>query len=147
MDWKPVTWPSPRQGGVSTLLTIFPGQEAGGGSEGWPRTTTRNGAESASRGAATATRAASRQAPATSRDQARRAEVLVSAIRIFQATRGTKPSCGANLAVRPGRMRRHGRVCTIPVKRPGRVARAMEASSNADEFIPAALAAYGVEAD
>ena len=47
IDWKPVTWPSTRQGVTSTLLTILPGQEGGGVSAVWPRTTTRSGAESA----------------------------------------------------------------------------------------------------
>ena len=51
--WKPVTWPSTRQGVISTLLTILPGQEAGGVSAVWPRVTTFSGAESASLGLAT----------------------------------------------------------------------------------------------
>ena len=50
IDWKPVTWPSTRQGVISTLLTILPGQEAGGVSAVWPRTVTVSGAESAEPG-------------------------------------------------------------------------------------------------
>src|SRR3954452_25259905 len=79
IDWNPVTWPSTRQGVISTLLTILPGHEAGGVSEVWPRTTTRSGAESASRGAATATSAANRQTAAASTAQLRRGVVLISA--------------------------------------------------------------------
>jgi hypothetical protein len=44
-------------------------------------------------------------------------------------------------------MRRSRRFCTIPAKSVTKVARQMEASNAADDFIPAALAAYGVEAD
>src|ERR1700709_1708601 len=69
--WKPLTWPSTRQGVISTLLTIFPGQEAGGVSEVWPSTTTRNGAESALPGATIATRVANRQAKRATSAQAR----------------------------------------------------------------------------
>src|SRR3954454_3836319 len=89
IDWNPVTWPSTRQGVSSTLLTILAGQEAGGVSEVWPRTTTRSGAESASPGVATATRAASRQAAAASTAQPRLVVAFVSVNRIVVGnTRG-----------------------------------------------------------
>ena len=61
IDWKPVTWPSTRQGVTSTLLTILPGQEAGGVSAVWPRTVTVSGAELAAPGLSTA-KSAARQA-------------------------------------------------------------------------------------
>src|ERR1044072_4803323 len=62
ITWKPLTWPSTRQGMTSTPATILPGQEGGGGVAVWPRTTTRGGAESASPGPKSAmAMAASRQ--------------------------------------------------------------------------------------
>ena len=56
-----MTWPSTRQGVTSTLLTILPGQEAGGVSAVWPRVTTLSGAESASPGRGDVERRGSRQ--------------------------------------------------------------------------------------
>ena len=40
IDWKPLTWPSTRQGVISVPLTTLPGQEGDGVSAVWPRTVT-----------------------------------------------------------------------------------------------------------
>ena len=70
IDWKPVTWPSTRQGVTSTLLTILPGQEAGGVSAVWPRTVTVSGAEFAAPGSSTTKSAARAAARARARTAA-----------------------------------------------------------------------------
>src|SRR5436853_2229090 len=148
--WNPVTCPSTRQGVSSCPLTISPGQDAGGVSGVWPRVTTRSGAESATFGAAMTTRPASRQAAAISA-QRRPKVVLASACGIDQANTGSSP-----------RLRRQSwrpRPSDAPLRSllhdPGQAARPrqiglrrpMDPAASQDDFIPAGLAAFGIEAD
>src|SRR5882757_2530396 len=102
--WKPVTWPSTRQGVISTLLTILPGHEAGGVSAVCPRTRTRSGAESAAPGAAIATRAVNRQATAISA-QARPDRLFVCAEVIETRQHGVRTPVAPDSAFRGGGMR------------------------------------------
>src|SRR6185312_481769 len=107
-----VTWPSTRQGVTSTLLTILPGQEAGGVSAVCPRTVTVNGAELAAPGSSTAKSAARQPAMARARTARRRLWVGETGIE-YLATPGRWASCGGNL-YEPGAQMRAGTVgCTI----------------------------------
>src|ERR1700761_402935 len=112
IDWKLVTWPSTRQGVTSTLLTILPGQEAGGVSAVWPRTVTVSGAELAAPGLSTAKSAARQPAMARARAARRRLWVGETGIE-YLATPGRRASCGANLAEPGAWMRPRGTRCTI----------------------------------
>src|SRR4029077_3041885 len=112
IDWKPVTWPSTRQGVTSTLLTILPGQEAGGVSAVWPRTVTVSGAESAAPGLRIAKSAA--RLPAMARARAARRRLWVGETGIeYLATPARRASCGGNLYEPAAQMQLPAPVCTI----------------------------------
>ena len=132
------------------VVDDLPGQDGGGVSEVWPSTTTRSGAESAAPGQATATRAreqaggGQRQRPGA----AGSVFLLLSRASISGKHRAVTPVAAGILPF----ARRRDAAAAAPMHDPGhaaccRVGAEMEASDRADDFIPAGLAALGIEAD
>src|ERR1700760_511796 len=117
IDWKPLTWPSTRHGVTWTLLTILPGQEAGGVSAVCPRTVTVSGAELAAPGLSTAKIAARQPAKARARMARRRLWGGETGIE-YLATPARRASCGGNLYEDGAQMRADGVGCRILASRP-----------------------------